>query len=97
MFRPLIRVLKGIYPKVTYVSNITDIDDKIIDAAKQENKSIKDISNKYFNIYLEDLESLSIKKPDLQPFATDYINEMIKYIEKLIVLIMLIYMKECII
>ena len=80
----LSRVLKGIYPKVTYVSNITDIDDKIIDAAKQENKSIKDISNKYFNIYLEDLESLGIKKPDLQPFATDYINEMIKYIEKLI-------------
>ena len=80
----LSRVLKGIYPKVTYVSNITDIDDKIIDAAKQENNSIKDISNKYFNIYLEDLESLGIKKPDLQPFATDYINEMIEYIEKLI-------------
>ncbi len=80
----LSKVLKGIYPKVTYVSNITDIDDKIINAAKDENKTIKEISNKYFNIYLKDLESLGINKPDIQPFATDYINEMIQYIEKLI-------------
>lgn len=80
----LSKILKGIFPKVTYVSNITDIDDKIIDASKLEKKSIKEISDKYFNIYLKDLESLGINKPDIQPFATDYINEMIEYIEKLI-------------
>ena len=80
----LSKTLKGIYPKVTYVSNITDIDDKIITAAKDEKTSIKDISNKYFKIYSDDIELLGITKPDIQPFATDYIAEMIKYIEKLI-------------
>ena len=80
----LSKTLKGIYPKVTYVSNITDIDDKIIAAAKDEKTSIKDISNKYFKIYSDDIELLGITKPDIQPFATDYITEMIKYIEKLI-------------
>ena len=80
----LSKTLKGIYPKVTYVSNITDIDDKIIVAAKDEKTSIKDISNKYFKIYSDDIELLGITKPDIQPFATDYIAEMIKYIEKLI-------------
>ena len=80
----LSKTLKGLYPKVTYVSNITDIDDKIISAAKEENTSIKEISNKYFKIYSDDIELLGITKPDIQPFATDYIAEMIKYIEKLI-------------
>ena len=80
----LSKTLKGIYPKVTYVSNITDIDDKIIAAAKDEKTSIKDISNKYFKIYSDDIELLGITKPDIQPFATDYIAEMIKYIEQLI-------------
>lgn len=81
----LAKVLKGIYPKVTYVSNITDIDDKIIEAAKEEQVSIKEITNKYYKIYLKDLKTLGIDKPDIQPFATDYIDEMIKYIEQLIV------------
>ena len=81
----LAKVLKGIYPKVTYVSNITDIDDKIIEAAKEEKVSIKEITNKYYKIYLKDLKTLAIDKPDIQPFATDYIDEMIKYIEQLII------------
>ena len=80
----LAKVLKGMYSKVTYVCNITDIDDKIIDAAKEENLSIKDISTKYFNQYQEDTALLGISKPDIQPFATDYIDDMIAYIEKLI-------------
>ncbi|MFL2691511.1 MAG: cysteine--tRNA ligase [Gammaproteobacteria bacterium] len=81
----LAKVLKGIYPRVTYVSNITDIDDKIIEAAKEEKVSIKEITNKYYKIYLKDLKTLGIDKPDIQPFATDYIDGMIKYIEQLIV------------
>ena len=80
----LAKVLKGMYNKVTYVCNITDIDDKIIDAAKEENLSIKNISTKYFNQYQEDTALLGISKPDIQPFATDYIDDMIAYIEKLI-------------
>ena len=80
----LIRFLKTLYPKVTYVSNITDIDDKII-AASQENKiSIKELTEKYTKIYNEDMSVLGVNQPDIQPKATDYIKEMINLIEKLI-------------
>ena len=47
--------MKGIYPKDTYVSNITDIDDKIIEASKHENLPIKDLTKKYFDIYMKDI------------------------------------------
>ena len=80
----LSKVLKGLYPKVTYVSNITDIDDKIIEASKLENLSIKDLTKKYFDIYIEDIGLIGINPPDIQPFATNFIKEMITYIEKLI-------------
>ena len=80
----LSKILKGIYSKVTYVSNITDIDDKIILAAKEENISIKDLTKKYFDIYMEDIALIGINPPDIQPFATDFIQEMIEYIQKLI-------------
>ena len=52
VFDTLVRVLRDIYPKVTYVSNITDIDDKIIDAANELNVPIEEITNKYTNIYI---------------------------------------------
>ena len=80
----LSKVLKGLYPKVTYVSNITDIDDKIIEASKRENLSVKDLTKKYFDIYIEDIGLIGINPPDIQPFATNFIKEMIAYIEKLI-------------
>ena len=80
----LIRFLRTIYPKVTYVSNITDIDDKII-AASQENKiPIKELTEKYTKIYNEDMSVLGVRKPDIQPKATDYIKEMIDLIKTLI-------------
>ena len=80
----LSKVLKGLYPKVTYVSNVTDIDDKIIEASKRENLSVKDLTKKYFDIYMEDIGLIGINPPDIQPFATNFIKEMITYIEKLI-------------
>ena len=48
----LIRVLKTQFKKITYVSNITDIDDKIIDAAKETGEDISEITIKYTDIYL---------------------------------------------
>ena len=80
----LSKVLKGIYPKVTYVSNITDIDDKIIKAAKEENLTIKELTKKYFDLYMQDIGLIGINPPDIQPFATNFITEMIEYIERLI-------------
>ncbi len=80
----LVRVLRTLYKKVTYVSNITDIDDKIISVAKESNRKITDITEKFINIYNEDMDSLGVEKPSIQPKATDYINEMISLIETLL-------------
>ena len=80
----LSKTVKGIFPKVSYVSNITDIDDKIIKAATDQGCSIKDITQKYYKKFMEDAALLGIAKPDIQPFATDYVDEMIDYIQQLI-------------
>ena len=84
VFDTLVRVLRYKYPKVTYVSNITDIDDRIIDAANEQEVPIKTITEKYTNIYNEDMSQLSVNFPDIQPKATEYISEMIDLIENLI-------------
>ena len=84
VFDTFVRTLRVIYPKVTYVSNITDIDDKIIDAAKEQNVEISEITEKYTQIYNEDMSMLNVIKPDIQPKATEYIPEMIALIEDLI-------------
>ena len=80
----LVRVLKQIYPKVTYVSNITDIDDKIINAANKTGQPIKEITEKFEAIYNEDMGALLVNPPDIQPRATDYISDMIDLVKKMI-------------
>ena len=80
----LSRVLRQIYPKVTYVSNITDIDDKIIAASLETSEPIDKITSKYEKIYNEDMKSLGVIKPDIQPHATDFIEEMINLVQKMI-------------
>ena len=80
----LINVLRTQFKKVTYVSNITDIDDKIIEAAHELNEPIKNLTTKYTKIYNEDMSYLNVQLPDIQPRATDHIGEMIDLITKLI-------------
>ena len=84
VFDTLVRVLRDIYPKVTYVSNITDIDDKIIDAANEQKVQIEEITHKYTTIYNNDMSKLLVMAPDVQPKATEYIPEMIALIMDLI-------------
>ena len=84
VFDTLVRVLRDIYPKVTYVSNITDIDDKIIDAANELKVPIEEITHKYTTIYNNDMSKLLVMAPDIQPKATQYIPEMIALIMDLI-------------
>ena len=84
VFDTFVRTLKAIYPKVTYVSNITDIDDKIIEAAKEQKVEISHITNKYTKIYNEDMATLNVLAPDVQPKATEFIPEMINLIKDLI-------------
>ncbi|MEC7416264.1 MAG: cysteine--tRNA ligase [Candidatus Thermoplasmatota archaeon] len=70
--------------EVNFVQNHTDIDDKIIKKANQENVSFEEITNKYIKRTQEDLDKLQVKAPTFMPKATDYISEMIVIIENLI-------------
>ena len=69
--------------EVTYASNITDVDDKIINRAIQENTTEKEIVEKFAGQYFEDCANLGSKKPDITPYATNYLGQMIDYIKKL--------------
>ena len=80
----LVRLLRTLFPKVTYVSNITDIDDKIIEAAQTANISMQELTLKFEAIYNEDMAALGVRLPDIQPRATDHIAEMIDLTKTLI-------------
>lgn len=84
VFDLLADVLRSIYPKVTYVSNITDVDDKIIEASRQTGKPISEITEKYAKIYNDDMAYIGVRVPDVQPKATEHIGEMIDLIAALI-------------
>ncbi len=84
IFDVLANVLRAQYPKVTYVSNITDIDDKIIAASRQTSEPLKQITRKFTEIYNSDMRSLGVSRPDIQPRATDHIDQMIAMIKELI-------------
>ena len=84
VFDTLRRVLEASYSKVTHVANITDIDDKIIAAAKKADKPISHITEKYTKIYNDDMASLGVRAPHVQPKATDHVDGMIEMIETLI-------------
>lgn len=84
VFDLLTTFLKQIYPKVTYASNITDVDDKIIKASQDSGVAIDTITKKYTRIYNEDMMALGCALPDIQPLATETIPEMIKLCENLI-------------
>lgn len=70
--------------EVLYVENITDIDDKIIARALQNNESITQLTDRFIEYMHEDFDRLGILRPDIEPKATDYITEMILIIENLI-------------
>ena len=84
VFDVLFRLLQHIYGKeyVTYVRNITDIDDKIIMRARETGRSIKSITKETISWYNEDMRSLGALPPSHQPRATKYVPEMIKMIGK---------------
>jgi cysteinyl-tRNA synthetase len=78
------RLFRHVYPKVTYVSNITDVEDKIMIAAQEQGVPISEITEKYTRIYNDDMASLGVQMPDIQPKATEHIQEMIDQITDLI-------------
>ena len=82
----LYRLLCYVYGKehVTYVSNITDVDDKILNKHKETGKPIREITEQTYNWYIEDMAKLNVLAPNYRPRATEYINEMIVLVEKLL-------------
>ncbi|HUJ16491.1 MAG TPA: cysteine--tRNA ligase [Nitrospirota bacterium] len=69
---------------VKYVRNFTDIDDKIINRAKEEGVSAADIAKKYIDAYQEDMKRLGVGRADVEPKATEHIREMIEVVEGLV-------------
>jgi len=78
------RYLRGSGYKVTYVRNITDIDDKIIDRAAANGENWADLARRFTVAMHEDCETLGLQKPDLEPRATEFIAPIIEMIQKLI-------------
>lgn len=82
-FDVLYRWLKASGYDVTYVRNITDIDDKIIKRAVENGESISQLTSRFTTYMHEDTEALGILTPDLEPRATEYVPQMLGLIEKL--------------
>lgn len=70
--------------EVNFVQNFTDIDDKMIKRANEENTNIKEIGDKYISEYYKDADGLNIKRATTNPRATEYINEIIDFVSGLI-------------
>lgn len=80
----LSRTLKASGFEVTSVRNITDIDDKIIQKAKEKNQSIEEFTNEYTEIFFKDIISLNIESVSVSCKATEHVGHMIKYIVVLV-------------
>lgn len=83
-FDMLYRVLRALYPTVVYARNITDIDDKIIAAARERNEGIDAVTEEFTDKYREDMAQLNALSPDLEPRATENIEPMRDLITQLI-------------
>jgi cysteinyl-tRNA synthetase len=84
VFDVFYRLLKQLYPRVTYVRNITDVDDKIIDASQKSGDDIGEITTRFADIFRADMGALNALPPDVEPRATDHIAEMLAMIECLL-------------
>jgi len=84
VFDTLYRLLKRHYPKVTYVRNITDVDDKIMARAQENGEPIDSITKRTTQAYHDDMAALNALPPDIEPRATQHIPQMIAMTQQLI-------------
>jgi len=86
VFDILFRILQNLYgtEHVTYVRNITDVDDKIINASQENNEDINELTSRTINYFHTDAKYIGAMEPSFEPRATDHIDEMINIIETLI-------------
>ena len=83
VFDMIQRWLRASGLEVTYVRNITDIDDKIIKRAQQNNETIGQLTNRFIGFMNEDSAALGVEKPTYEPRATEYVPQMLKLIGEL--------------
>ena len=84
VFDVVYRYLKAIGYDVTYIRNITDIDDKIINRANENGEHFSELTQRFIAAMHEDAEALGVLPPDSEPKATDFIGEIIEMIDRLI-------------
>lgn len=83
-FDLLARLLKHLYPRVTYARNITDVDDKIIDRSNQSGEPIDSVTARTTAQFHADMDDLGLLRPDIEPRATRHIGDMVAMIGTLI-------------
>ncbi|MBO6258465.1 MAG: cysteine--tRNA ligase [Succinivibrio sp.] len=83
-FDVIVRYLRYSGYDVTYVRNITDIDDKIIRRANERGISTRELAEQYIEEMHKDFDALGIRRPDIEPRATDNIEEIVALVERLI-------------
>lgn len=83
-FDMIVKYLKYRDYKVTFVRNFTDIDDKIIARANEQNTSPEELANRFIQEFHTDMDKLGIDRPDIEPKATEHIGEMVTMIGELI-------------
>lgn len=84
VFDTLFRVLQALYPKVTYARNITDIDDKIIVAARERGTDISTLTEEFTGKFRQDMACLNNLEPSIEPHATDHVEAMLDLAARLI-------------
>lgn len=84
VFDAFFRLLKHEFSNVVYTRNITDVDDKINASALQENTSIETISNRFTEIYHQDMSELGVMQPTIEPRVTEHMPQIIDMIQRLI-------------
>ena len=86
VFDVLYRLLRHVHGEgaVTYARNITDVDDKIIEAARQSGEEIAAVTGRYTEAFHDDMAALGALEPDIEPRATGHIAEMIAMVESLV-------------
>jgi cysteinyl-tRNA synthetase len=84
VFDVLARLLRRLYPSLTYVRNVTDVDDKINARAAENHEPIAALTARTLELYHRDMQALGVARPDIEPRATMHIAEMITLIRRLI-------------
>jgi cysteinyl-tRNA synthetase len=84
IFDVLYRLLRHAFPSVVYARNITDVDDKINKAARDEGVDINTISERFTHVYHEDMRALGVLDPDIEPRATEHVPAIVSVVESLI-------------